>query len=422
MSRAPRVLLLSDTETLGGAGIAASRLARALARQGCRVTRAVLFPDPESPRHWERVVLAASGVRPVDWSRVPHEAAEPLVLEALRDVLDASRPDWVGVHNLHGGLKAGWSVEMAGLCAERAPTLWTLHDMWSFTGKCIYAGECSGYARAEVRRTTSCGEGACPDQGRYPDWRADALAGEFDRKLRVVREHPALLAVAPSHWMAERARAGLWGEKVRVIPNGLDLKRFRPVPAPEARRALGLDAEGPVLLACAANLADPRKGAALLEQALRRGVEQAGRGGLPGGAALLLMGDNPGIVAPAPWRTRSLGFVRDPARRALAYAAADVFVHAALEDNLPNTVAEALACGTPVAAFASGGVPEMVRHGENGFLAKAGDVAGLFRAIRAVLDAEGGPLRVASRRTAEALFDPERCARAYRELAGALAS
>ena len=403
MSRGPRILMLSDTERLGGAGLAASRLARAFAEQGSEVVRAVLFPDQEPSPHWERVVLSPPGVRVVDWDQVPNRKAEPLVLAELQRLLDRVRPDAVSVHNLHGGLKAGWSVDMVGLCAAQVSTIWTMHDMWSFTGKCIYAGDCLGYQG-------DCGPG-CSDLDRYPFWDREALAEEFARKRRVLAEHARLAAVSPSHWLAGLARKGLWGpRRVEVISNCLDLDIYLPQPAQQARNMLGLeDPSGPVLLACAADFQDPRKGAALLAETLRALSQRP--------ATLLLMGRNPVIDAPKGIDVVSLGFVQDRDVKAAAYAAADVFVHAALEDNLPNTVAEALACGTPVAAFASGGVPEMVRHGENGFLAHAFTGVALAEAVGQALEGQQ-QLRLTAREIAMEMFDPARCAGVYLRIAG----
>jgi glycosyltransferase involved in cell wall biosynthesis len=258
--------------------------------------------------------------------------------------------------------------------SARAAVVWTLHDMNPFTGGCHYAGDCSGYER-------KCG--ACPhlrsrsavDLSRWV-WRSKA------RSYRRVKPGD-LTVVAPSRWLAERARKSslLAGVSVDVIPNGVDLAVFQPCDKTAARRAIGLPDEARVVMFAAHDLNDRRKGGRLLEEAL---------GGMSHDPALRLLavGSGDGLDVPAVPQRR-LGFVEDERLLALVYAAADLFVLPTLEDNLPNTALESLGCGTPVVAFARGGVPEVVRPGETGVLVTEVEASALRTALEVTLADEG---------------------------------
>ncbi|WP_227625602.1 glycosyltransferase [Geofilum rubicundum] len=166
------------------------------------------------------------------------------------------------------------------------------------------------------------------------------------------------------------------------IPNPIDTELYAPVPRKEARKRLHLPPDKKILLFGAANVADPRKGMALLLHALktlstRKQADQI---------ELVIFGKTPPRLAEKlPFPARLMHYVSDVETLVDLYNAADVFVLPSLEDNLPNTVMEALSCGTPVAAFRIGGVPEMVAHGICGYLAAPGDADGLAEGIEYLL-------------------------------------
>jgi glycosyltransferase involved in cell wall biosynthesis len=188
-----------------------------------------------------------------------------------------------------------------------------------------------------------------------------------------------ITVVTPSRWLAELAKqSSLFADKrVEVIPNGLDTDVFRPIDHQLARQYFDLPRDRPVVLFGAQWLTDPRKGGDLLCDALKQ-LDQPctlllfGEGGLP-------LEDSSRISV------RRLGSLTDDISLAMVYSAADVFVCPSREDNLPNTVAEALACGTPCAAFAINGLPDMIDHKKNGWLAQPFDSADLAEGIRWVI-------------------------------------
>lgn len=278
----------------------------------------------------------------------------------------------------------------------RKPIAWTLHDMNPFTGGCHHADECEGY----VTDCTGCPQLADPSKA-HAYWRVkrDALRTVPRERMRFV---------APSAWLAGRARRSsiLAGRECTVIPNGFDRRHFRFIPKAEARSALGLCDDRRIVLFSAFDAANPRKGMPLLLDALD-GI--AGVRLLSMGRPMPDLNGRPDVL--------STGLLTDPGRIALHYAAADLFVLPSQAENLPNTICEALLCGTPVAAFRVGGIPEQVNAG-NGLLAEPGDAHGLREALRAALSGAWDHEAIAA--AAAARYDRDSVARAYAQLYRAL--
>jgi glycosyltransferase involved in cell wall biosynthesis len=281
--------------------------------------------------------------------------------------------------------------------------------MWPLTGRCVYSYACE-------RFLSGC-NAACPTARAYPALPPRLVGPAWEERHTLVAAAPRLAAVAPSRWMAAMARRSPWARRrVEHIPNGLPLDQWRPLPRAVARRALGLPANGPVALLAMPDLRDPRKGADLLS---------ALGAGLPAGLTLLTMGaGRPPLRAPGV-RVVPLGFVSAAERQATIYSAADLLIHTAPQDNAPLTVQEALACGTPVVALPVGGLPELVRPGQTGWLAATPDAAGLAAAVAEALAAIAAgidlrePCRAAAEREYSLELMVERHLALYREIGNA---
>ncbi len=404
-----RVLMLSDNESMGGAAIAASRLAAALVDRGLEVIRAVGRADghdhPWATRTlvtWrEQVLMRALGriserLRMVVVGRVTGGR--------LKRLLDEVQPDVANIHNLHN---AGWSAELVAVCARHAPTVWTLHDMWSFTGRCAYSYDC--------RQFISGCDAACPTSAEYPPLSPRLIAGAWKRRGRLFAACADLVAVCPSNWLAQDARAGFWaGHRVEVIPYGLPLDIYVPTGQALGRGALGVNSTGPVLLAAAQDLNERRKGGAILVQALQKVRHRP--------FTLMTLGHGHLPVAAEGVGLHSLGYVDHERTRVLAYNAADLLVHPAPVDNLPIVVLEAIACGTPCVGFEVGGVPDMVRPGVTGWLAQDMTADALATAIEDALATieEGTDLGSSCRAIAESEYAAEIQAQRYLTLFGSL--
>jgi glycosyltransferase involved in cell wall biosynthesis len=279
--------------------------------------------------------------------------------------------DVIQLCNTHGGYFS--HLALPALCRAR-PVVWRLDDMWPMTGHCIYSFDCT-------RWKTGCG--SCPIVADYPSLRRDRTALLWRLKRRAYRR-ASLTLVAPSRWMAGLTRESPLLDRfpIHVIPNGLDVQVFRPIPRSSAREVLGLDPRKRVVLFGSHMASDRRKGAGLLAEALARLAPPSRKD-----VELLTIGrGSPGWDASIPLPVRHLGPIRDDALLATIYSAADVYVLPTLADNLPNTLIESMACGTPVVSFDVGGVAEAVRHLETGYLAKARDVEDFTRGMALLLD------------------------------------
>lgn len=285
------------------------------------------------------------------------------------------------------------------------PMIWTLHDMNPFTGGCHYTEGCREFER-------HCGR--CPQLGS--DQENDYSREQWVRKKVAYRELD-ITVVCPSNWLAgEACRSSLLGgAEVRVIPNGVPTDVFRPLNRAAVRQSLGLPPDAFVLLFGADYLHTRRKGFAELVAALEALRAE-------GGAAprLMTFGQAGSMdLGRLPFPVEHLGVLRTPTEVALACNAADCLLMPSLEDNLPNVVLEAMACGLPVAGFATGGVPDMVEDGVTGRLTPTGDSRGLAAAVAALraLPAEAMlRMRLACRQTVLSRFTLLHQARAYAAL------
>lgn len=387
------ILMISDGETEGGAAVAASRLASALCREGHRVTRFVNYCDGR--RHEWTTLCLCPDLRTRLKRRISNYPIRAHVANRyLREILRQDPPDIIHFHNIHDSVKDGWSLDLVEIACGTAPVFWTLHDMWSFTGGCAYAEDRTGESAAALRLPAG---GVARDYSAEPGF-SRAI---WRRQERLMATQPALEAIAPSHWLQREAQAGLWQDHpVHRIPYGLVLETYEPLDRALARKALGLPTglskEYPVLMFAAVTLSDARKGGALLRGALEQLTDFS--------PLLLLMGNGELEIDAPHIRQSALGFVANDRLKALAYSAADLFVHPALKDNLPIVVMEAIACGTPVASFPIGGMHDMIHPGRTGWLAGAVNAEALAATITEGLNniVRGNDLRISCRTFAEA--------------------
>jgi len=250
------------------------------------------------------------------------------------------------------------------------PIVWTLHDMHPFTGGCHFSGNCGRFSE-------SCG--SCPQLSssnpRDFSWQSLSRKRSGYGTLQPGR----LNLVTPSKWLAGEVRRSslLSNLEVTVIPYGLDTGVFKPRDRAVARELFELPAGRQIVLFLADRANEHRKGLPLLVEALKALPDRCN-------VCLLILG-NGRVELPDDFQTVRLEYVRNDRVLSLIYSAADIFALPVLQDNLPNTALEAMACGLPIVAFATGGVPDMVRDGEEGWVVPPGDVAALGQALAAAL-------------------------------------
>jgi glycosyltransferase involved in cell wall biosynthesis len=410
----PTVAVVSSADLAGGAARSAHRLYRGLRAIGHPARMRVLAkrdPDPGVIAHAVGESAVSCAARHLEaharswwFSRIQapgrpqgHEMFSPDPWPPGRGALRGFEDfDAINLHWVAGYVD---SRALAVLCAAGRPLVLTLHDMNMFTGGCHYDENCGRFVAA-------CG--ACPQLGARAgnDLSARILARKIAAFARADRAR--LRVVAPSRWLAGEARrsAALGRFRVDTIPYGLDLSVYAPGDKARARAALGVPHDARVVLFVAHRVDNARKGMARVLDALRR---------LEDMPDLILLSVGEGAAVDAPVRHVALGAIDDEARMALAYRAADVFAIASAQDNLPNTVLEALACGTPVVGTRAGGTPDMVRDGQTGYTAPLGDSAAFAAALRAILtDRElAAQLGREARAVAEAEYALDIQARAY---------
>ena len=381
------IIVAQDHLKAGGAAKAANRWVNLLRRQGLTIQQITGDEKPlegsllsgKPPRGWERIL---------ECFRDPSSSRTSEVNRQLTSILSKEKSDLVWFHNIAGGVKWGWSEEMISMARQRSPVIWTLHDMWALGDSCesywqedsvVESGKWKGAGKSRVERV-------CGKPGKYP-----------------------VALTAPSQWLTDLAKE--WtGMDCVFLPNPIDLEIYSPGNRIEARRRWGLPEEGLVVLAGADSLADPRKGFGVLREAWRSADRN--------GATLALFGRH-GENRPG---ERYFGNITSDEEMAAAYQAADLYLHPARMENAPCQIQESLACGTPVLAFAVGGIPEMVVPRKTGFLVARLSSESLAETLASALaDPEQlGEMRQRCRKYAEEIWNPEKLMRQFAELVGGL--
>jgi glycosyltransferase involved in cell wall biosynthesis len=310
-------------------------------------------------------------------------------------------PDLINLHWIKNS-----HVRIETIAKLGRPIIWTLHDMWAFTGGCHYDQNCGRYVK-------SCG--ACPQLKSNNNW--DLSRWIWQRKSRAWHNIP-LTIVTPSKWLAKCASSSSLFRNlpIEVIPNGVDLQRFKPVDRQIVRSLLNLPQNKQLVLFGAIKAtSDRRKGFHLLKAALQSLCQSGWRDKIELVVVGASQSDNQTDLG---FKTHYLGKLSDDISLAQVYAAADIFVAPSLQDNLPNTLVEAIACGTPCVAFKIGGMPEIIEHQQNGYLAQSFDVEDLAKGIAWVLENKERHYKLCSqaREKAEREFTQKLQARRYMSL------
>lgn len=310
-------------------------------------------------------------------------------------------PDVVHLHWVGAGF-----LPVRALKQFNCPVVWTLRDMWAFTGGCHYTGGCTRYQHA-------CG--ACPQLHSDQD---DDLSRTIWRDKQRHWSDADLWLVPISDWLADCARASalLRSYPIEVIPNGVDLGRFQPIEKRKARQQCGLPVDRPIIIYGAMRAThDPRKGFRELLAALEKFRRATGQTDV----MLVVFGDlDHGDLPELGIESRYLGYIDDDVHLARLYASADIAVMPSLQEAFGKTVVEAMACGTPVVAFDTGGPRDIVDHCVDGYLAEPFSADDLARGIAWCLDEvrRGAPLGLRARAKAEAKFDIDTIAARYHAL------
>jgi glycosyltransferase involved in cell wall biosynthesis len=197
-----------------------------------------------------------------------------------------------------------------------------------------------------------------------------------------------LKIITCSQWLKEKAAAStiLYPREIVAIPNAIDTQIFKPGDKEEARKKLGLDPHKTYFLFVAMRVNAPAKGFDYLSKALE--IWAQNNPTRTPETELLIVGGltDSEIIHSLPLNVNAMGHVSDPYQMIDIYHAADLFITPSLEENLPNTIMEAMACGTPSIGFNTGGIPEMIAHKQNGYVAEKLDSNDLATGIQWLLE------------------------------------
>ena len=390
------VLSISLSEIGGGAEMVAFDLMNACRDRGVRMKIAVGHKQTDDPdvielphdryrSPWARLWIAvAAGLgweeiknlgEPKRWlnRRFGREDMEFPATAHLFEIVEEAI-DLVHAHNLHGGI-GYFDLRAIPMISRRVPVILTLHDAWLLAGHCAHSFDCPRW---------EAGCGRCPYPSIPEMIRHDGSAANFALKKRIF-ETCSLNIATPSHWLMNRAQRSLLAPAIRdarVIPNGIDLDCFRPGNKADARRALGLDERANTILCVGnslkSNLWRDFDTAVAAAKAAADGREEP--------TVLLGLGDSNDRIIDGNLEIRFQTHQGDPLEVAMYYRAADLFLHSSRVDTFPTVVLEAMACGLPVVATATGGIAEQVVDGDTGFLVKPEDAAGMANVIVTLLD------------------------------------
>jgi glycosyltransferase involved in cell wall biosynthesis len=387
------IVLLSYHDSNGGAGIAAGRLKVALENTGHRVDYIV-----REKARTSNAIKFGNGI--VSWLKFIAERLFFLRYEKNKEIRFLFNPgvfgsdiskhpliqkaDIVHMHWVNFGFLS--LSDITSLTRLNKPVFWTLHDMWAFTGGCHHSGTCEHFQQ-------SCGnckflKNPNPNDLSHRLWEKKKN-GFAEKNLHII---------TCSDWLGGRAKQSsiLGGHSIKTIPNAIDTEFFSPNAA-----GLGLDPNKKYVLFVAMRVNAPAKGFHLLKEALQFLN--------PEDTELLIVGGE--MTEDLPLKAHNFGQIADPAKMRDIYAAADVFVTPSLEENLPNTIMEAMASGTACVGFHVGGIPEMIEHHITGYVAQAFDPADLAKGINWCLASEIAGTR--SRERALQLYDQKTVAQQH---------
>ena len=315
-----------------------------------------------------------------------HGLASRFATRKLIKQIEAIKPDIIHLHNIHG-YYINYKILFEYLAKRNIRVVWTLHDCWSFTGHCAHFIDAGCYKWRE-----ECNN--CAKHNYYPKSAIDRSRRNFKLKKHLFNAINSLHMIPVSKWVANfLSESFLEGKNITVIHNGIDLNVFSPQQRQQANitRIIGISNKG---------IQDFFK---LREQLDKDRYE------------IKIVGLTDTEIKSLP--SGIIGLPRTNSTHELArlYSEADVFVNPTYADTFPTTNLEALACGTPVITYRTGGSPESVTT-QTGFIVEQGDIEGLVKAIEEVRKNGKAHYSEACRKHAEENFDKDKCFAKYIEL------
>jgi glycosyltransferase involved in cell wall biosynthesis len=377
-----RILFINTFDVKGGAAIIASRLMKGLAQyhhtENFYLVRFKKGQDPRTEvtisslfeKLVERSLNQLTDLMGLQYLYYPFSSSK--ILSHAREI----RPDIISLHNTHGGY---FATPLLSRLSEIAPVVWTLHDMWSFTGNAAHTfGNTSWKEMKNERHLRRIEPAIGINTGRHLLHLKKKVYGRSNITL-----------VSPSRWLADLAGQSpvFEGKDIRQIYNGVDNNIYRKNDQAACRKKLGLPLERKTIMFSAENLSlkNPWKGGQHLLQILAAINERSSE---KINLLVLGSGQTEEMNKFARFEVFHKGYISDETTMSDALNAADVFIYPTRADNLPNVLVEAIACGTPCVSFNIGGNPEIISDGRNGYIIEPFDFDEFARKTIDLLDNE----------------------------------
>lgn len=364
-----RVLIINTSERIGGAAVAASRLMESLKNSGIKAKMLVRDKQTEQitvvalKKNWS-LVWKFVWERIVIWQANHFKKSNLFAVDIANAGCDITylpefqQADVIHLHWINQGMLSLKNIEK--ILASGKPVVWTMHDMWPCTGICHHARQCTRYEQECHHCPFLYGGGGKRD-----------LSHRIFLKKKKLYQGRHITFVACSRWLESLARKSelLSGHTVMNIPNPINTNLFKPHDAAEARRKCNLPQEGKLILFGSVKITDKRKGIDYMIEACKLLAEKHPE--LKDELGVVVFGNqSEQMESLLPFKVYPLNFVSNEHQLVDIYNAVDLFVTPSLEENLPNTIMEAMSCGTPCVGFNVGGIPEMIDHLHNGYVAQ----------------------------------------------------
>ena len=364
-----RVLIVNTSERIGGAAIAAGRLVEALKNNGIKAK--MLVREKQTDRLsviglnknwwkvwqfiWERILI---------WKENRFKKHNLFAVDIANTGTDITvlpefqAADIIHLHWINQGMLSLNDIRKILLSGK--PVVWTMHDMWPCTGICHHARECDKYHQ-------ECHH--CPYI--YKGGGKKDLSNQVFKKKKEIYQSAPVTFVTCSRWLKERAgqSALLNGHTIVDIPNPISTGLFKPQNSLAARSKMELPTDKKLILFGSVKVTDKRKGIDYFVESCKLLAEMHPE--LKEELGVVVYGKNSEQLKPLiPFQVYALDYISNEKDLVNIYNAVDLYVTPSLEENLPTTIMEAMACGVPCVGFNVGGIPEMIDHLHNGYVAE----------------------------------------------------
>ena len=363
-----RVLIINTSERIGGAAIAANRLMDALRNNGIQAKMLVRDKQTENITViglkkslwsiwqfvWERIVI---------WKANHFKQHNLFAVDIANTGTDITtypefkEADIIHLHWVNQGMLS--LKDLKKILQSRKPIVWTMHDMWPCTGICHHARECDKYHK-------ECHH--CPYL--YNGGAKKDLSHQTFKKKKELYQLSPITFITCSQWLKERAGQSALLEQHPIvhIPNPIKTNLFTPRNKVEARQKCNLPTNKKLILFGSVKITDKRKGIDYFIESCKILAEKHPE--LVNNLGVAVYGkESEQLKSLVPFQVYALDYISNEKELVNVYNAVDLYVTPSLEENLPNTIMEAMACGIPCVGFNVGGIPEMIDHLHNGYVA-----------------------------------------------------